>query len=274
MSCIFSVAPVCLFGSGMASFSWGAARKPDTGFKTLGTALLVAAATLTATPALADQFIEAADGARIDCRLSRDELTRIALVGDEFSSVSKIASGYPYNDFGVTYEPLRGDIYISVPPSFASDSVSFFATSKQGFVYKFACQTALIEAHQLFITNRALAKPEAKTWETGQSEEQMIIALVKAVAEGTVPPGYSVHQRMMRPVRTDSIEVQLIAEYRGATYEARQLLLTNRANTAITLNETQLAPKSARAISFAKPKLETGETTSVFVVSSVRGSGQ
>ena len=113
MSSISTFLPACLFGSGMASISWGATRFPDTGFKTLGAALLVAGFPLSATPALADQFVEAADNAKIDCTLSRDELTRIALVGDEFSSVSKIASGYPYNDFGVTHEPVRGDIYIS-----------------------------------------------------------------------------------------------------------------------------------------------------------------
>lgn len=274
MSSILTFLPACLFGGGIASISWGATRLPDTGFKTIGATLLITALSLSASPALADQFVEAADNAKIDCTLSRDELTRIALVGDEFSSVSKMASGYPYNDFGVTHEPVRGDIYISVPPSFASDSVSFFATSKQGFVYKFACRTAAVEAHQLFITNPALAKPEAETWENERNEEQTIIALVKAMAEGAVPPGYSVHQQMMRPVRTGSIEVQLIAEYRGANYNAQQFILTNRGKIAVELNEEELAPKSARAISFAQNTLKAGTSTSAFVVTTTRGAVQ
>ena len=274
MSSMFSLSSACLFGSGMASFSWGVTRRPDTGFKTLGAALLVAAASLTASPALADQFVETADNARIDCTLSRDELTRIALVGDEFSSVSKIASGYPYNDFGVTHEPVRGDIYISVPPSFAANSLSFFATSKQGFVYKFACRTEPIEAHQLCIANPALAKPAAETWENERTEDQTIIALVKAMAEGVTPPGYSVRQRMMRPVRTGDIEVQLIAEYRGANFNAQQFILTNRGKSAIKLNEKDLAPKSARAISIAQDTLEAGTSTSAYVVTAARGTAR
>ena len=274
MSSISFTLPACLLGSGIASISWGITRIPDTGFKTLGVAFLITALSFSASPALADQFVEAADNAKIDCTLSRDELTRIALVGDEFSSVSKIASGYPYNDFGVTHEPVRGDIYISVPPSFASDSASFFATSKQGFVYKFVCHTAPVEAHQLFITNPALAKPEAETWENERSEEQTIIALVKAVAEGTAPPGYSVRQRMTRPVRTGSIEVQLIAEYRGAGFNAQQFILTNRGRTAVELNEEELAPKSARAISLAQNTLGAGTSTSAFVVTATRGADQ
>ena len=274
MSSISTFLPACLFGSGMASISWGVTRFPDTGFKTLGAALLVAGLSLSPSPALADQFVEAADNAKIDCTLSRDELTRIALVGDEFSSVSKIASGYPYNDFGVTHEPVRGDIYISVPPGYASESVSFFATSKQGFVYKFACHTAAVDAHQLFITNPALTKPKAESWENEQSEEQTIIALVKAVAEGAAPPGYSVRQRMTRPVRTGDIEVQLIAEYRGARFNAQQFILTNRGKKPVELNETELAPKTARAISFAQNTLGAGTSTSAFVVTATREANQ
>tara|TARA_R100001244_G_scaffold20643_2_gene21367 strand:- start:43631 stop:44449 length:819 start_codon:yes stop_codon:yes gene_type:complete len=269
MSSLFT--PACLFGTGLASLSWGATRLPDTGFKALGTALLVTAAALTASPALADQFVEAADGARVDCTLSRDELTRIALVGDEFSSVSKIATGYPYNDFGVTHEPLRGDIYISVPPSFAANSLSFFATSKQGFVYKFACRTEVIEAHQLFITNPALAKPKAAEWENSANPDDTAIALIKAMAEGVAPAGYAVRQKMARPVRTGAVEVQLIAEYRGAALQGQQLLLTNRGRSSITLNETALAPKNTRAISLGQNVLDPGQSTSAFVVTSTRG---
>lgn len=272
MSSLFT--PACLFGTGLASLGWGASRFPDTGFKALGAALLVTAATLTASPALADQFVEAADNARVDCTLSRDELTRIALVGDEFSSVSKIATGYPYNDFGVTHEPLRGDIYISVPPSFAANSLSFFATSKQGFVYKFACRTEAIEAQQLFITNPALAKPRAAEWENSASADDTAIALIKAMAERIRPDGYAVRQKMARPVRTGAVDVQLIAEYQGASLKGQELLLTNRGKTAITLDETALAPKSTRAISFGRNILDPGQSTSALVVTSTRGEAR
>jgi hypothetical protein len=73
-------------------------------------------------------------------RVSARELTRFALVDDQFASVSKISTGTPYNDFAVTNEPLRGDIYVSVPETFAARSISFFATTKKGFVYKVSCQ--------------------------------------------------------------------------------------------------------------------------------------
>ena len=112
------------------------------------TGLAVLAFALAPVPAHADQFVEAADNATINCELARGELTRIALIDDGFANVSKIASGFPYNDFQVTHEPVRGDIYISVPPQFAAARVSFFATSKAGYVYKFACRLGGEEATQ------------------------------------------------------------------------------------------------------------------------------
>jgi len=110
----------------------------------------------------ADQFKQAADGASIECAVSARELTRFALIDDQFASVSKISTGTPYNDFAVTNEPLRGDIYVSVPETYAARSISFFATTKKGFVYKVSCQVEPVPAVQVFITNPAIAKRRLK----------------------------------------------------------------------------------------------------------------
>ncbi len=274
MTILSTITLAWLFSAGLASLSLGAARRPDTGLKTAGSALIVLAACLSASPAHADQFVEAGDGAQIDCKLSRDELTRISLIGDGFANVSKIATGYPYNDFGVTHEPLRGDIYISVPPSFAANSLSFFATSKEGFVYKFACQTAAIEAQQLFITNPALAGDSDETQNNHANKDDAIIDLVKAMASDAVLPSYRIRQMMARPVKIGVVEVQLIAEYRGGQFTGQQLVLRNRGKKTLHINGKDLAPKSARAISLARDTLAPGEKTAAFLVKSNRGAGQ
>ena len=76
-----------------------------------------------ASPVLADQFRMAADNARVECTASKKELTRISLVGDQFASLNKVATGVPYNDFSVVNEPTRGDIYLSVPDTYAVSAV-------------------------------------------------------------------------------------------------------------------------------------------------------
>ena len=57
----------------------------------LGAALCVLA--FSASPAFADQFVEAADNAKIDCVLSRGELTRIALIGGPAAPAVHAACG-------------------------------------------------------------------------------------------------------------------------------------------------------------------------------------
>ena len=203
MSLLPSPLAAALAGTGLACFAIGATRRPDPGLKLTGLAVLAFA--LAPVPAYADQFVEAADNATIDCELARGELTRIALIDDGFANVSKIASGFPYNDFQVTHEPVRGDIYISVPPQFAAARVSFFATSKAGYVYKFACRLGGEEATQLFITNPALAKAAATEWETETGPEDAAIRLIEAMASDAVLPGFTARAELSAPRRTGGI---------------------------------------------------------------------
>ncbi|MGO4862069.1 TraK domain-containing protein, partial [Campylobacter jejuni] len=72
-----------------------------------------------------------------------------------------INTGNPNDDFSVVNEPVRGDIYLSVPDGYARTMLSFFATSKRGYVYKFACRITGNEAAQVFLSNPAIEKAEA-----------------------------------------------------------------------------------------------------------------
>src|SRR3546814_15516616 len=83
---------------------------------------------------------------------------RISLVEDEFASVSKISTGNPQDDFSVVNEPVRGDIYLSVPEGFARPALSFFATSKRGYVYKIVCRIPGEKAVQPFNPTPAISK--------------------------------------------------------------------------------------------------------------------
>ena len=196
MNLLSNPASAMLAATGLAFFSVGAQQRRDVALKLAGPTALGLA--LVPTPALADQFIEASDGSTIECGLARGELTRIALIEDGFANVSKIASGFPYNDFQVTHEPVRGDIYVSVPPQYASDRISFFATSQAGHVYKFACRLGGNEATQLFITNPALARSGAEEWQAGASPSDNAIRLIEAMASGVpvVNPGGSAFEEM------------------------------------------------------------------------------
>lgn len=254
-----------LFGPEPMGLAAASARPRHPSIKPVSSLLLGAGLMLIGSAAHADQYMQAADNARIECEVSRRELTRIALIGDQFASVSKVTSGNPYSDFAVSNEPVRGDIYLSVPPSFAGSEINFFAASKKGYVYKFACRTAELEAQQIFVTNPALAISEASTWENESTPADAAIRLVRAMAADEPLPGFSVQQAAGTPSRVGQVSVQLIAKYRGAALEGRVLRITNLGLTQVQLNESDVAPQSTLAISLTAPLLKPGETATAFV---------
>ncbi len=229
-------------------------------------ALVALAALATAGPALADQFKQGADGGTVACEVSARELTRFALIGDQFASVSKISSGYPYNDFAVTNEPVRGDIYVSVPETFAAARISFFATTRKGYVYKFSCTVEKIEAVQIFVTNPAIAKGDASQWEGQTPLEESAVRLVQAMAGQKLIEGFELRQVAGRAARVGTLEVQLIAEYRGAALAGKVIRLANRGAKILEIAEHDLAPNGALAVAVANPKLEPGASTTAYVV--------
>lgn len=228
---------------------------------------LAAMLALASVPAhAADQFKQAADGAGIECSVSARELTRFALVGDQFASVSKMSTGTPYNDFAVTNEPIRGDIYVSVPETYAAGSISFFATTKKGFVYKVSCRVEPIPAAQVFITNPAIATNQAAEWESETPLATSAVRLVQAMANDRTIEGFEVRQASDLPARAGNLEIQLVAEYRGASLAGKVVRITNRGRKSITLAERDLAPRDTLAVSIVSPTLEPGSSTTAFVV--------
>lgn len=230
--------------------------------------LASALSTLLLVPGVvhADQFRQSADGGTIECEVSARELTRFSLVGDGFASVTKVGTGTPYNDFSVSNEPVRGDVYVSVPESFAPGRVSFFATSKKGYVYKFACAVQPIEAQQVFVANPALAQDEARSWETQTPVQTSALRLIQAMASGGAVPGYTIDQAIATPRRAGELEVRLIAGYRGAQLAGKTIRITNRGEAPLAISEQDLAPAGTLAIALGASTLAPGGASTAYIV--------
>jgi conjugal transfer pilus assembly protein TraK len=263
---MIATTPACLLGAGAVTLAAGTSRPRDISLKPLGMALIGAAIALAATPAWADQYRQAADNAQVDCVVSNHELTRISLVGDAFASVSKITTGYPYNDFTVTNEPVRGDIYLSVPEGFAPGRLSFFATSRKGYVYKFACSVGGPEAEQIFVSNPAIAGERAQAWETKSTPRDAAVRLIQAMAANSAPDGYTMRQVAVAPTRVGDLTVRLIAEFRGAALTGRVLRIDNRGAKPVTIDPVQLTPAGSLAASVADRELAPHAATTLYVV--------
>ncbi len=236
----------------------------------IGACLVTLAVLLFAQPAWADQTIMAADSAQVDCQASAKDLTRISLVEDEFASVSKISTGNPQDDFSVVNEPVRGDIYLSVPEGYGRPALSFFGTTKRGYVYKFVCRISGDQAAQVFVSNPAIAKEkatEASPQQVAAGPQDAAVELVQAMYSNSVADGYEMRQRALKPVYVGKLKVQMIAEYRGQDRTGKVLRSEDMGDAPTELTERTVAPASALAVSIAEPRLAPGKVTTAYLVS-------
>ena len=244
----------------------GCRRKLDLARKPLGAALLGAALALQATPAFADQFVETADNGEVRCSISSRELTRISLVGDAFASVSKITTGDPASDFTVTNEPVRGDIYVSVATGFAAPGISFFATSKKGNVYKFACVLGDTAAAQIFVSNAGVAPELVANDDRPRETSAEAIRLIQAMAASKLSDGYRVRQAQGRASRVGDLKIQSIAEYRGTSLIGRVVRIDNLGSASAKLASGDFAGATTVALSLGTDTLAKGHATTLWVV--------
>jgi len=223
-----------------------------------------------AAPGWADQTVVAADSAQVDCQASAKDLTRISLTEDAFASISKISTGNPADDFTVVNEPVRGDIYVSVPEGFGRPALSFFGTSKRGYVYKFVCRIGGEQAAQVFISNPAIAKEKAAESAPQKAEvtpQEAAVELVQAMYGNGPAEGYELRQRSLKPVYVGALKVQMIAEYRGTDLTGRVLRIENTGPAPVELSERTVAPASALAVSITESTLAPGKVTTAYLVS-------
>jgi conjugal transfer pilus assembly protein TraK len=237
----------------------------------VGAALICLGALCIAAPATADQSIPAADNGTVACVASAKDLTRISLAGDQFASVSKISTGNPAEDFKIVNEPVRGDIYLSVPDGFVRPKLSFFGTTRKGYVYKFVCQVRGSDAEQVFVTNTAIKAEAARDWEVRSSPEDSAVRLAQAMYRSETIEGFDIRQSVLEPVTVGKLEVQQVGEYRGADLKGLVLRVRNTGREPQALDENMLAAKGAVAFMTPVSELAPGQTAAVYLIQSNGG---
>jgi conjugal transfer pilus assembly protein TraK len=167
----------------------------------------------------------------------------------------------------VVNEPLRGDIYLSVANGFSKPTISFFGTTRKGFVYKFICAVGGSDARQVFIANADVEhpRPVGETWPAGLSPQDASARLIAAMYAQKPVEGFDITWRALVPVNIDTLVVQMVGQYVGASYTGKLIKITNR-GTSRHMAEDKVAPADAIAVSITNPRLAPGEATTAFIV--------
>ncbi len=221
--------------------------------------------------ATADQHLMVADNGTVACRVSERDLTRLALIGDSFASVSKVGTGQPYNDFSIQHEPVRGDLYLSVPELYAPRSLSFFATTTKGYTYKFQCTIAAVGAEQIFLTNPAISEAAASRWERQTPEQATAIRLIQAMYADQLVEGYRIRQPAGGTRRLGNLRVRVASFYEGAALQGQVIAVHNVGRAPATVAEHMFGSERAVAVAIGQPELGPGEATTVWLVERAGG---
>lgn len=248
-----------------------AGRPFSIGGRAIGAAMMTAGFALWSMPAMADQNVVVADNGTVQCVASAKDLTRISLNGDQFASVSKITTGIPTEDFKIVNEPVRGDIYLSVPDGFNKPTLSFFGTTRKGFVYKFVCRVQGLEAEQLFVANNSVTSERAKDWEVRSSPEDAAVRLSQAMYRNETVDGFEIRQSALEPVMVGKLQVQQISEYRGADLKGLVLRVRNTGREGLPLDENMLAARGVLAFMTPVSVLAPNQETAVYLIQSNGG---
>lgn len=229
-------------------------------------AVLSVGACMAANPALADQSVRATDNGTVGCIASAKDLTRISLAGDQFASVSKISTGNAEDDFKIVNEPTRGDIYLSVPDGYGKSKLSFFGTTRKGYVYKFVCEVRGEETEQLFVTNSAIQAEDERQALRPTSPEETATRLVQAMYRGEAIEGFEQVAAVLAPVRIGNLEVQQIGQYQGENLRGLILRVRNTAREPVKLDEQVLSARGAVAFMAPVGELAPNAVSAVYLI--------
>ena len=234
----------------------------------LGAIIITAAFAAPIYSALADETIPVSDNGEVNCSASKSDLTRVALVDDEFVAVSRIETGVPSNDISIVHEPTRGDLYLSVPEGYNKSHLSFFGTTRAGYVYKFTCRVQNIPTQQVFVRNEALEQERLAL--EGPSQEpdmqEASVQLVRAMFEQREMVGYSISDVPRAAVNIGDLKIQLTSQYFGPVLTGQVMRIENTGSEEITLTDALVGGRSALAVSVGNRALAPGQATSAFVV--------
>ncbi|MGL1645799.1 hypothetical protein ACSTHO_23770, partial [Vibrio parahaemolyticus] len=73
--------------------------------------------------------------------------------------------------------------------------------------------------------------------------------------------GFDITWRALVPVNIETLVVQMVGHYVGASYTGKLLKITNRGPKPTVLTEDKVAPADAIAVSIINPRLAPGEAT-------------
>jgi conjugal transfer pilus assembly protein TraK len=159
----------------------------------------------------------------------------------------------------VTNEPVRGDIYLSVPDTYAARNHQLLCDNEEGLRLQIqrAAQSRSTPAniHHQSCAGKTrcggLGKPKRRS-------RPAAVRLIQAMANNRTFDGYDYPASSRLAARVGDLEVQLIAEYRGSASPAKSSAHEQKRPKPLTLAESDISRRATRRRLDCQPTLKSG----------------
>jgi conjugal transfer pilus assembly protein TraK len=222
--------------------------------------LLCLLAPLLAEPALAQQVVEARDGATVLARVSRQEVTHIAF---ERSRVRRVTGNA--NEFVLEKDDERGQVFIRPADPQSTKPINLFVSSDRGTV-SLLLQPVDVPGDSIVIREPRATGDAPPRLEASSRHVRTLKNLLVALADDSLPEDMEVREPGRDIALWSGTRLTLERVLLGAHVVAEKYRLANTGAAALTLHEPDLHKRGVMAVSVERASLQPGEVTPVFVI--------
>jgi conjugal transfer pilus assembly protein TraK len=210
--------------------------------------------------AVADDFLNVADGQKVHITIAKRDMSRLSLVNDRIKSIVIADNPIEYK-----HDPSSGDILFRPNSFYNKKFVNFFIKSKKGFTYQIFATIKDVPGTQIFLSNPLSIRKKSKP-KTNQKDHEAI-SLVKLMWNGTLNENYTVDWKRKK-LNTSFTGLNSVIEssYVGSAMNGIRIVLKNNSKKTITLSEKDYFFPSTVAASLSKRTIKPNGRGYLFIV--------
>lgn len=222
-------------------------------------ALLVACALLVPLAGHCVQVVDAGDGATLYLKLSKRDITRIALDHGRIAALR-----YRAGDLVVEQDDEAGQLFVSVPEG-SDKPVNAFLTTVGGHTFTLLLQPVDVPADSIVIRQPARAGRNTPA-ERSEPHVRAQRTLLLALAGDEIPRGADLREVATPTLLWQETAMTLQRMLVTETLVGERYLVTNQGSVPLTLEEREFYRPGVNAIGIDRHALGPADSTALYVI--------
>jgi conjugal transfer pilus assembly protein TraK len=212
------------------------------------------------SPAAALQVLEARDGETLLAKISRKEVTRIAVERGRIRKVTGNAG-----EFVLEKDDEKGQIFIRPTAPDSTKPINLFVSTERSTI-GLLLQPVDIPSDAIVIREARDATAEPSRIERSSRHVRTMKNLLLAMAEDALPDDMEVREPGRDLALWPGARLTLQRQWLGTNVVGEKYLLINASAAAFELAERDLFKRGVMALSIEQASLRAGESTQLFVI--------